>query len=280
MDVSSSQLLLAFSLTLLAGLSTGIGSAISFFAKKENTTFLAVSLGFSAGVMIYVSFVEILNDSFNTLKLQFGDKLGSLYAVLAFFGGILFTLLIDMLVPEKENPHEVRSFESENKEDIIEAKELHKNDPNNSKMMRVGYITAIVIAIHNFPEGMVTFLAGLKEISVALPIAFAIALHNIPEGISVSVPIFYATGSKRKAFWLSFLSGLAEPVGAVVGYLILLPFLSDTLFGIIFGVIAGIMVYISLDELLPAAEEYGKHHQAIFGLIAGMAIMAFSLLIF
>ena len=280
MDVTTSQVLLAFSLTLIAGLSTGIGSLISFFAKKENTTFLAVSLGFSAGVMIYVSFVKILNDSFELLTVQFGGKLGELYAVLAFFGGILLILIIDMLVPEKENPHEIRTLESEDKEELNSTNELHVEHKNKHKMMRVGYLTVLVLIIHNFPEGAVTFLAGLKEITIAKQIAIAVALHNIPEGISVSVPIYYATGSRKKAVWLSFLSGLAEPLGAIVAYLILYPFLSDTLFGIIFGVIAGIMVYISLDELLPAAKEYGKYHEAIFGLIAGMAVMAFSILIF
>ena len=141
-------------------------------------------------------------------------------------------------------------------------------------------ISALVLAIHNFPEGMVTFLAGLKDLSIAIPIAVAIAIHNIPEGVSVSIPIFYATGDRRKAFWLSFLSGLAEPVGALVGYLVLAPYLNDNVFGILFGGIAGIMVYISLDELLPAAEEFGHHHTAIYGLIVGMGIMAFSLLLF
>ena len=139
-------------------------------------------------------------------------------------------------------------------------------------------VTALVLAIHNFPEGMVTFLAALKDVNIAIPIAIAIAIHNIPEGISVSVPVFYATGNRKKAFWFSFLSGLAEPVGAVIGYLVLAPFLDDNVFGIIVGMIAGIMVFISLDELLPAAEEYGKHHHAIYGLVVGMAVMALNLL--
>ena len=146
------------------------------------------------------------------------------------------------------------------------------------KLLRVGIVTALVLAIHNFPEGMVTFLAALKDVNIAIPIAIAIAIHNIPEGISVSVPVYYATGNRKRAFWLSFLSGLAEPVGAIIGYLVLAPFLDDNIFGIIFGMIAGIMVFISLDELLPAAKEYGKHHYSIYGLVAGMAVMALSLL--
>lgn len=263
-------ILMAFLLTLFAGLSTGIGSAIAFFAKRTNTSFLAVSLGFSAGVMVYVSFVELLSSSFTTLTQLHGKSLGTVYGTLSFFGGIALILLIDKLVPHYENPHEMHRVEELNDSAAQKAKA--------KKLLRVGMLTALVLAIHNFPEGMVTFLAALKDVNIAIPIAIAIAIHNIPEGISVSVPIFYATGNRKRAFWYSFLSGLAEPVGAAIGYLVLSPFLNDNLFGVVFGMIAGIMVFISLDELLPAAEEYGKHHHAIYGLVAGMAVMAVSLL--
>lgn len=267
------QLFFAFLLTLLAGISTGIGSAIAFFARRTNTSFLSVSLGFSAGVMIYVSFMELMPNAVAWLSEIHGTQKGILYATLSFFAGILLILLIDRLVPDRENPHEMRRVEAMEHIGGI-GKDTHRR-PN---LLRTGLITALVLGVHNFPEGMVTFLAGLKDINIAIPISIAIAIHNIPEGISVSVPIYYATGNRKKAFWLSFLSGLAEPVGAVIGYAMLAPFLNDNLFGIIFGIIAGIMVFISLDELLPAAEEYGKHHQAIYGLVAGMAVMAASLL--
>ncbi|MGI6572574.1 MAG: zinc transporter ZupT [Fermentimonas sp.] len=265
----------AFALTLFAGLSTGIGSAIALFARRTNTTFLTVALGFSTGVMLYVSFVELLAGAFDTLGELHGEKLGGLYAILAFFGGVMLILIIDRLIPHDENPHEMKSVE-----EITElGNTKRKPKTQDSKLLRTGLMTALVLAIHNFPEGMATFLAALKDIHIAIPIAVAIAIHNIPEGIAVSVPIYYATGNRKRAFWLSFLSGLAEPLGALVGYLILAPFLNDTLFGLIFAAIAGIMVFISLDELLPAAREYGKHHHAIYGLIAGMAVMAFSLLL-
>lgn len=271
----NNQVLIALSFTLFAGLSTGIGSIIAFFAKRTNTLFLSVSLGFSAGVMIYVSFMELLADAINTLSILHGDNMGTLYAVLAFFGGILLIMIIDSLVPKEDNPHEVKRVE-----DIADI--AHSctciATPHNSKLMRVGLVTALVLAIHNFPEGMVTFLAALKDVNIAIPITLAIAIHNIPEGIAVSVPIYYATGNRKRAFWLSFLSGLSEPIGALVGYLILAPYLNDNMFGLMFAIIAGIMVFISLDELLPAAEEYGKHHHAIYGLVAGMAVMAISLL--
>lgn len=269
-------MLIAFSLTLFAGLSTGIGSAIAFFARRTNTLFLSVSLGFSAGVMIYVSFVELFVDAVQILSELHGSGQGTFCATLGFFGGVLFIMLVDLLVPKKDNPHEMWRVEDISRSGSKGGFPVSEN----SGLLRVGWVTALVLAIHNFPEGMVTFLAALKDVNVAIPIAVAIAIHNIPEGIAVSVPVYYATGNRRKSFWLSFLSGLAEPAGAAIGYLILAPFLNGNMFGIIFAAIAGIMVFISLDELLPAAEEYGKHHQAIYGLIGGMAVMAFSLLLF
>ena len=146
--------------------------------------------------------------------------------------------------------------------------------------MRTGLLTALAIAIHNFPEGLATFVSALQEPSLAIPIVVAIAIHNIPEGIAVSVPIYYATGDKKKAFLYSSASGLSEPIGAIIGYLILMPFMNDIVYGLLFAGVAGIMVFISLDELLPSAKEYGEHHLSIYGLVAGMAVMAVSLLLF
>ncbi len=266
------NVLFAFALTLFAGLSTGIGSALAFFTKKTNTSILSLSLGFSAGVMIYVSFVEIFQKARINLVEAYGTVTGTWYTVAGFFGGILFIALIDKLIPSFENPHEVHRIEEM---DISEQKA--KAD---KKLMRMGLFSALAIAIHNFPEGMATFAAGLVDPTIALPIAVAIAIHNIPEGIAVSVPLYFATGNKRKAFVLSFLSGLAEPLGAIIGYFLLYSFLNATVLGFLFASVAGIMVFISLDELLPTAEEYGKHHLAIYGLISGMAVMAFSLLMF
>jgi ZIP family zinc transporter len=260
----------AFGLTLFAGLSTGIGSAIAFFAKKTNTAFLSVALGFSAGVMIYVSFVEIFVKAKTELTAELGDGAGYWATAAAFFGGILFIAIIDRLIPSVENPHEMHKVE-----EMADAQAR-----KDKKLMRMGLFTALAIAIHNFPEGLATFTAALTDPGLGIAIAVAIAIHNVPEGIAVSVPVYYATGSRKKAFWLSFLSGLAEPVGALVGYLILMPFLSPVVFGVLFAGVAGIMVFISLDELLPAAEEYGEHHLSIYGLIAGMAVMAVSLLLF
>ena len=256
----------AFMCTALAGLSTGIGSTIALFAKRTNTKFLSVSLGFSAGVMIYVSMIEIFVKARELLSALYGAQGGLGITVVGFFGGMLFIGLIDRLIPSEYNPHEP------GKNDIAPDCQ--------AKLMRTGVFMALAIALHNFPEGLATFIAALQTPHIALPVVIAIALHNIPEGIAVSVPIYYATGSRRRAFLCSFASGLAEPLGAIVGYLILMPFLNDTIYGILFSGVAGIMVFISFDELLPSAREYGEHHLSIYGLIAGMAIMAISLILF
>jgi len=262
--------LFAFGLTLFAGLSTGIGSIMAFMSKKFNPKFLAGALGFSAGVMIYVSFVEIFFKAKISLMESYGDKIGYIYTVLAFFGGIAIIAIIDKLVPSYENPHELTHVKTE----------LEKDELKNKKLMRMGLFSALAIGIHNFPEGLATFMGALQDPTMGVSIAIAVAIHNIPEGIAVSVPIYYATKNRKKAFVHSFLSGLSEPVGAIIGYFLLINIFSDALFGVIFAGVAGIMVYISLDELLPTAEEFGEHHIGIYGLIAGMAVMAISLLLF
>ncbi len=272
------NIMLAFVLTLFAGLSTGIGSLIAFVAKKTNRRFLAVTLGFSAGVMIYVSMIEIFTKAKASLVMELGERGGAWMTVAAFFGGIFLIAIIDRLIPSEENPHEAKSVVAEcvGEECSLEPEENAKN----KSLMRMGVFTALAIAIHNFPEGLATFVSALQDPSIAIPIVVAIAIHNIPEGIAVSVPIYQATRSRKKAFLYSFLSGLAEPVGALLGWLLLMPVMNDMVFGIIFAGVAGIMVFISVDELLPAAREYGEHHLSIYGLIGGMMVMAVSLLLF
>ena len=237
----SDHFLTAFLLTVFAGLSTGIGSALAFFTKRTNTKLLSYALGFSAGVMIYVSFVEIFPAAMHEFFSSFSEKRSIFYTIVSFFTGMLLIALIDKFIPSMENPHEVRSIE-----DMTD----HKKEKKFNKLYRVGLLTAI---------------------------------HNIPEGIAVSVPIYYATGSKKKAFLYSFLSGLAEPIGALIAYFLLMPFLtadtSGIAVGIILAAVAGIMVFISLDELLPTAEKYGEHHLSIYGVVSGMILMAVSLLL-
>ncbi|HST72354.1 MULTISPECIES: zinc transporter ZupT [Kocuria] len=258
------DILFASALTLFAGLATGVGSFLALMTKRTDAKFLSVSLGFSAGVMIYVSMIEIFVKAQRALVAELGDRGGAWATVGGFFAGIALIAVIDRLVPARANPHEFP----------------HDDDGRSRRLMRMGMLTAVAIALHNFPEGFATFVSALQEPSVAIPVAVAIALHNIPEGISVSVPIYHATGNRRKAFTWSFLSGLAEPAGGILGYLLLRPFLTDALFGVVFAGVAGIMVFVSLDKLLPTAREYGEHHLSIYGLIAGMALMALSLLLF
>jgi len=251
---------------MLAGLSTGIGSAIACFAHRTSTNFLSATLGFSAGVMIYVSFVELLPTAKLFTSNHYSQVLGGWLTAAGFFSGVLLILFIDYKVPVHENPHQARL--PEEMAYPIDTHELH----------RAGVFTALAITIHNFPEGMATFMAAINNPMLGITIAIAIALHNIPEGISIAVPIYFATGSRRRAFWYSFLSGLAEPVGALSGYLVLRPLLNEGVMGFVLASVAGVMVFISLDQLIPNAKKYDSGHQAVYGLIAGMAVMAVTIL--
>ena len=243
---------------LLGFISTTLGSALVFFSKKElSEKNEAIFLGFASGVMIAASIWSLLIPALEESK-ELG-KLSFIPPAVGFLLGALFLVAIDHLVP-----HMHLSGEEEGPECKLSR---------NSRLF-------LAMSIHNFPEGLATFISGLQETSVALPIAAAIAIHNIPEGIAVSVPVYFATGSRKKAFVYSFLSGLSEPVGALVGYTILRPFMNDIIFGVVFAMVAGIMVFISLDELLPSAREYGEHHLSIYGLVSGMIVMAVSLLLF
>jgi zinc transporter, ZIP family len=296
-----SDVWVAFGLTVFAGMATGIGSIIAFTAKRTNYRFLSISTGFSAGVMLYVSFVEIFYKGVDALVAVYGESTGHWINAASFFGGMFLIAAIDNLIPSAKNPHEVH----EEKEtaplhdptapfpdfgDVSLAGDApfgrHDHSRHHHKLLRMGLFTALAIAIHNFPEGLATFLAALQDPNLGLAIAVAVALHNIPEGISVSVPIFYATGNRKKAFAYSLLSGLSEPVGAGVAYIGLRFFLGgesgaipSQVMGVLFAGVAGIMVYISLDELLPTSRAYAKGHDSIIGLIGGMIVMALSLLL-
>ncbi len=249
-----STVTLALILTTLAGLSTTLGSLLVFVVRKPGPRFMALSLGFAAGVMILVSFAELLPASIEVLGPGWGYG--------AFFVGLAVMFLVDVAIPH--------SYEG--------VADAGPGDPKaDGRLLRLGLFVALGIGIHNFPEGMATFAGTLADPRLGTAIAVAIALHNIPEGLAVAAPIFAATGSRRKAFWWSFLSGVSEPLGAGLAALFLLPFLRDTVLGAVLGAVAGLMVFISLDELLPAAREYGQEHLAIVGVTAGMGVMAVSL---
>ena len=254
-------IIIALLLTLFAGLSTGIGGLLALLAKHTNKNFLSLSLGLSAGVMLYVSFMELMPIALNSLSNNYGVKQGTFFMILSFFGGMLLITLIDFLVPKSTNPHEIHNVE-----------EMSQSESIKNGLHHTGLVTALTIAIHNFPEGIATFMSSLGSMDVAI--------HNIPEGIAVAVPIYHATNSKRKAFWLSLSSGLAEPIGALAAFFFLMPYWTLVTHGIIMAAVAGIMVFISLDELLPSAEKYGKHHLSIIGVVSGMSIMALSLYLF
>lgn len=258
----------AFVLTVLAGLSTGLGGLLAFFIKRGNVSILSFGLGFSAGVMIYVSFMEILPKAQESLVALLGGP-GRWAAVACFFGGIALSVLLDRLVPEDMSYHDIN---------VGAEPEMMHHQPG--KLQRMGLFTALAIALHNLPEGLATFVGTLEEPALGVSLALAIAIHNIPEGMSVALPIYYATGDKVRAVGYSLLSGLAEPLGGVAGFLILRSFFNDLVFGITFAAVAGIMVYISLDELLPMARESSTGHTEMLGLVGGMAVMAVSLLLF
>lgn len=277
------NLWIAFGLTLFAGLATGIGSIIAFTAKRTNYRFLSVATGFSAGVMLYVSFLEILPKGAGVLAESFGEVMAQWINTGSFFAGLLIIGLIDYLIPKAENPHETHP---ESEFVPLHNAEASLPTPHHRGLMRMGLFTALAIGIHNFPEGLATFLAALDDPGVGIAIAIAVALHNIPEGISVSIPIYYATGNRRKAFMWSALSGLTEPLGALLAFLGIRFFaggedgvIPPEIMGVLFGGVAGTMVYISLDELLPTSRAYGKGHDSLIGLVAGMAVMALSLLL-
>ena len=251
------NVIMALVLTSLAGLSTSIGAVIAYLIRKPKLVYLSFFMGFSGGVMIYVSFVELLQNSFL--------KIGQLWGIGAFFFGMILIGLIDFAIPETQNPH---SHYKQLKGSTYRTRQ---------RLMNIGIFTALAIGIHNFPEGLATFASSFTDLRLGMLVALAIGIHNIPEGISVSIPIFYATGNRKKAFVYSSLSGLAEPLGGVLGFLILMPFLSPWVVSFLMASVAGIMVYISLDKILPTASNYGHSHTMVMGLALGMFVMAMSI---
>lgn len=249
----------ALLISLFAGLSTAIGGVIPFFTKKTNTKFLCFSLGLSAGVMVYISFMEMLSGAIGSLEETFSKRSAGLLALLFFLLGMALIALIDHLVPEEDNPHEFG------------------RESSGKSLKKMGVLSALAIAVHNFPEGLASFMSALNDPVSGLSIALAIALHNIPEGITVSSPIYQSGGGKTKAFLYALFSGLAEPVGALIGYFFLRAFFTPFTFGLVYALVAGIMVYLAFDELLPTAENYGHHHLVIYAVILGMALMGLTL---
>ncbi len=288
----------AILLTIGAGAATVLGAVLALFVRRDSRRPLAMGLAFSAGVMLYVSFTEILTKAHAGIS-QVNPQHASWLTFAGFFGGIFFIAIIDRMLPDSTNPHEPRGAEEIS--DLKAPPHAQGADGpapaggaapggagdspggggvvHSHALLRMGMFTALAIGLHNFPEGLATFIAALDDPRLGVAIAVAIALHNIPEGLSVAVPIYYATGSRAKAFWYAALSGLAEPVGAALGYFLLAPFLTPAVMGVLFAAVAGIMVFISLDELFPTARAYARGHEAVYGVVAGMAVMSLSLLL-
>lgn len=259
----------ALLLSLAAGLSTGIGSLLGLLNRGFNPRLLALSLSFSAGVMIQVSFVEIFPKARSALVAELGSRNGYGLTVVAFFCGIAAMALMDRLLPGQGLVLPEGETGAAGPHSAAEARTL----------VRMGLFSALAIAIHNFPEGLATFVAALNNPKLGIGIALAIAIHNIPEGLAIAAPMHYATGSRSQAFWLSFASGLSEPLGALLGFLVLGPVMTPLVTGVIFAAVGGVMVYICLDELLPAAQRFGSHHLMIAGVIGGMLVMSLSLVL-
>lgn len=264
--VPSGNLMVAFGITLAAGLATVLGSILVFFSKKPNPRILSFGLAFAGGAMVYVSLTEIFSKSQTAFSETYGQSVGFAAATFAFLAGLGLVALIDRLVP---NPH-----------DTLDADDPQFHERSRSYIARVGMMTAFAITAHNFPEGLATFFATLENPAVGAPLALAIAVHNIPEGISIAAPVYFATRNKKMTVAACLMSGLAEPLGALLGYFILRPFLSPVVFGAVFGLIAGVMVFLALDELLPAAKRYSDGHETVYGLTSGMAVIAVSLVLF
>ena len=243
----------ALLLSALAGLSTTLGSLVGIFVRQPGPRFMTLTLGFSGGVMVLVSFVELLQGGI--------EAIGFAPAHLAFFSGMFAMFLIDALIPH----------------DYIAEQHHTEEGSRQGQLLKTGLFVALGIGIHNLPEGMAAFAGALEDPSVGIAIAVAIAIHNIPEGLAVSAPVYAATGSRAKAFWWSFLSGVAEPVGAGLAALVLMPLLNETVLGFVLAAVAGIMVFISLDELVPVARSFGEEHLSIVGVVVGMMVMALSL---
>ena len=269
----------ALILTLIAGSATGIGGALVLFRKKISSNFLAGALGLSAGVMIFISLAELYPEAQEMIS-QTGMAYGKAFVLIAFFVGMGIITLIDFTIPEYENPHEASGLSLDARTAAVGMLEQTGSE---KALHRLGVMSALAIAVHNFPEGIATFIGALNDPEMGTGITAAIAIHNIPEGIAVAIPIYYATKSKAKALFYATVSGLTEVIGALLCLAVTSIFgVSLTgggpAFPLVLAAVAGIMIYISLDELLPTAEKYGKHHIAIAGVVGGMAVMGISML--
>lgn len=255
--MGNEQAFMALGISMIAGMATLLGALVIFLTKGKSEKMVTFSLAFAAGVMLTVSFSDLLPEARGFLSASQGDTLGVLYMIIFLIVGILVAASLDYFVPHEE-------FDEENQE------KPHQN------LFRVGFISMLAVGLHNFPEGIAVFMAGFSDLSLGISVAIAITMHNIPEGIAVAMPIYFATGSKKEALKYTFYSGAAEPVGALLAFLVLRPFINDFLMGAIFAVVAGIMLYIAIEELIPSSRQYGFNRLALVGTFVGICVMPLS----
>lgn len=249
----------ALFLSVMAGLSTMIGALVICFSNRKNEKLVSISLAFAGGVMISVSFTDLLPNSLDYFSSSTNHQIGTLLMVSSLILGVLFASLLDRFVPHEE--------------------ETTTHEKKHENLFRVGIVSMLAIAIHNFPEGIATFMAGYESSALGTTIALAIAFHNIPEGITVALPVYIASGSRKKAFYYTFISGISEPIGAFLAFLVLQPFINGITLGLMFGLISGIMLYIAIEELLPSSKDYGYPRLALYATFAGICLMPLTTII-
>lgn len=255
----------ALFLTTFAGIATVLGGLLATHRLLLNRGVLAAGLGFAAGAMLYVSFTDILAKSLDA----FGDLYDATGAygmmAVAFFTGLGVMVVINRVIPKDINLND--------QEGVIIAQSRVRR-----RLMRSGLLIGIALCLHNFPEGFLVFMSAYDDPQTGLAVAVALAIHNVPEGIAIGAPLYAATKNRLKTIGLTALTGIAEPVGAIIGFLLLRDFLSGATLGWVFGVVAGMMVFICVDELLPAAKRFETDQkQTTYGFIGGMAVIATSL---
>ena len=238
--------MIPFLLTFLAGFSTMIGT-IPIFLKRQSEKILISSLGFAAGVMITISVTDLLPNAFSSLQDSYLFFPTFLIVAICFCIGVIFSFTVDHYLPQEKVEY--------------------------GRLYQVGIISCLAIIMHNIPEGIITYLTSEANLHLGITLTLAIALHNIPEGISISVPIYYSTGSRKKALFYTFISGISEPFGAFLAFIFLAPFVNSFVMGLLYAFIAGIMVHISVYELLPEAHSYQKYEIVILSFLLGCGFM-------
>ena len=252
-----SNFIYAFMLSTLAGLSTLIGFIPVLLHLKNEKTIILTSLAFASGVMICVSLTDLIPESFQLLTSIFKGFPALLFLLIFICIGVIASMLIDKFLPKNDN-----------------------KTITNKKLYRLGLVSMLAIIMHNIPEGIATFLSSTTNSRLGFSLALAISFHNIPEGISIAIPIYFSTKSKRKAFFYTLLSGLSEPLGALIAYLFLANHINNFMMSIIFAIIAGIMMHISIYELLNESLQYKKKFLTFIFFIIGFLFMMASHFLF